>query len=324
MEDKYKGVFPKPILSICIPTYNRSEYLERALEAYVSNISFDNSVEIVISDNASTDDTFLVAEKYSKRYPNIKYYRNETNVKDVNFVLALDRASGLYAKLMNDNAIITHSGLSYIKEEILQHIEDRTPMFFTNGILFNHKKVDSLLCESFDDFIVSLSFYVTAIMTFGCWKNDWALVSDKMRYSHLQLSQDDWTYQIVEHYQKAILCTNNYCNSLDLTSKQRKGYNWFEVHVSNYYKILQPYIDKGLLSKSAIRKERRTYLIGLRSQIIYKYLYNLPKWQFDMSGASHILWRYFKKEPLFYMMMATLPIWGSLLIIKSIIQERCR
>jgi abequosyltransferase len=47
----------RPLLSICIPTYNRSQYLKQALETYVSNAAFDDEVEIVISDNASTDNT---------------------------------------------------------------------------------------------------------------------------------------------------------------------------------------------------------------------------------------------------------------------------
>ena len=44
----------KPLLSICIPTFNRASYLKQALDAYVNNTSLNEDVEIVISDNAST------------------------------------------------------------------------------------------------------------------------------------------------------------------------------------------------------------------------------------------------------------------------------
>ena len=55
----------EPILSICIPTYNRAESLRTSLQQYVSCKGFDESIEIVISDNASTDDTRKVALEYT-------------------------------------------------------------------------------------------------------------------------------------------------------------------------------------------------------------------------------------------------------------------
>ena len=47
-----------PLLSICVPTYNRSRYLASLLEGLVAQIGdFPHPFELVISDNASTDDT---------------------------------------------------------------------------------------------------------------------------------------------------------------------------------------------------------------------------------------------------------------------------
>ena len=40
----------KPLLSICIPTYNRAEVLNATLNEITSLKDFDESVEIVISD----------------------------------------------------------------------------------------------------------------------------------------------------------------------------------------------------------------------------------------------------------------------------------
>ena len=125
MEEKFKSVFPKPILSICIPTYNRCDYLKKSLEAYVNNSAFDAEVEIVISDNCSTDDTEQLCRTYAKAYPNIKYFRNTENVRDTNFCLALDRATGRYVKLMNDNTVVLEGGLQYMKDTILKNIKER-------------------------------------------------------------------------------------------------------------------------------------------------------------------------------------------------------
>ena len=73
----------KPLLSLCIPTYNRSQYLKKSIDSIVCQKEFlDGKVEIVISDNASDDDTREVVKPYLRRFANIFYNRNEvTNYK---------------------------------------------------------------------------------------------------------------------------------------------------------------------------------------------------------------------------------------------------
>lgn len=53
-----------PLLSICIPTYNRAEYLRRTLDSIVSQEDFDSNCEIVTSDNSYTDNTEGVCRNY--------------------------------------------------------------------------------------------------------------------------------------------------------------------------------------------------------------------------------------------------------------------
>ncbi|MEI6774123.1 MAG: glycosyltransferase family 2 protein [bacterium] len=71
----------KPLLSICIPTYNRQEYLKQCLDSIVNQKGFDTEkIEIVISDNASPDKTNLLVKEYQKKYKNITYSRNDQNI----------------------------------------------------------------------------------------------------------------------------------------------------------------------------------------------------------------------------------------------------
>lgn len=50
-----------PLLSICIPTYNRMSYLERLVNCLTKQIAVINKekniVELIIIDNASEDNT---------------------------------------------------------------------------------------------------------------------------------------------------------------------------------------------------------------------------------------------------------------------------
>ena len=61
----------KPILSICIPTYNRYVWLKKNIEILLHEISSTNSnVEIIISDNNSDDKTnsLMVELKDNKNF----------------------------------------------------------------------------------------------------------------------------------------------------------------------------------------------------------------------------------------------------------------
>ena len=104
----------KPLLSICIPTYNRASYLEQCLESIVGQECFDSRVEVVISDNCSTDDTQTVGMQYQEQYGNIHYFRNEENVLDRNFALVFQRATGYLRKLTNDTVIYKAGAIEYM------------------------------------------------------------------------------------------------------------------------------------------------------------------------------------------------------------------
>lgn len=305
----------RPLLSICIPTYNRAEVLQQMLETFVLNDDFDEEIEIVISDNASTDKTREVGENYAAKYSNIKYFRNEENIRDKNFPLSMDRATGEYLKLMKDNLIIATGGLKYMKEAIRENILERKSLFFTNGFLFNSPRRNVYYCQDFDDFIVHTSYRITSVTFFGCWREQWVKIVEREKYSSLQLAQDDWIYQVLKQSKDCVLYTKKFFSAIALG--KRGGYNWFEVHVKNYYQILQPYVDGGLVSSCALRKEKKTYLKGLKPQLVYKYLWKIfPDWEFDFTGTTEILRNHFKGIPYFYWLMATLPFWGLWVGIK--------
>lgn len=103
-----------PLLSIVIPTYNRADLLDYCLEVHI-RLAKAHNVQIVISDNASTDATKEVVEKRMKEYPLIQYYRNETNVgPDANFELALKYPDTDYVWLLGDTYQIPTGSIDYL------------------------------------------------------------------------------------------------------------------------------------------------------------------------------------------------------------------
>ncbi len=84
-----------PLVSIGVPLYNEGKFLKQTLDSLV--LQDYRNIEIVISDNASTDDTQAICEEYQARIPYICYQRfNENRGAGENFARVLQEAKGTY------------------------------------------------------------------------------------------------------------------------------------------------------------------------------------------------------------------------------------
>ncbi|MGV0043479.1 glycosyltransferase family 2 protein [Mycobacterium colombiense] len=82
-------------ISIGIPVYNGDASLEQALKSICSQSFRD--YEVIISDNASTDNTAQICREMAAINPRIKYFRQENNIgAAANFKFVLDKAVGEY------------------------------------------------------------------------------------------------------------------------------------------------------------------------------------------------------------------------------------
>lgn len=107
-------------MSICIPTYNRSKQLGECLDSVLSSMKeHENEVEIVISDNASTDNTQALINRYNRKHLIIRYHRNDENLGgENNFYIAAEKASGEYVWILADDDKIADEAISNILERI--------------------------------------------------------------------------------------------------------------------------------------------------------------------------------------------------------------
>lgn len=84
-----------PLISIGMPIYNACETLRPTLDSILSQ-TFGN-LEIIISDNCSTDNTQELCLIYAERDPRIKYFRQDLNIGPMaNFEFVLNAARGKY------------------------------------------------------------------------------------------------------------------------------------------------------------------------------------------------------------------------------------
>jgi abequosyltransferase len=105
----------KPLLTIAIPTYNRARYLRELLSVLFDQLVYESRVELIISDNASPDETPAVVEEFQKRGLAIRYIRNKTNIgPDSNFLQCFEQARGNYVWIFGDDDIIVPGGVAAI------------------------------------------------------------------------------------------------------------------------------------------------------------------------------------------------------------------
>lgn len=108
----------QPLLSICIPTYNRAEKLQQCLEHIVSECKdspVQNLVEVVVSDNASQDNTAQVVKQFQERFANIRYFRNDRNIGiDKNIINSVVRANGKYCWHIGDDDFMVPGSLKFL------------------------------------------------------------------------------------------------------------------------------------------------------------------------------------------------------------------
>lgn len=86
---------PKPLVSIGMPVYNGAKFICNALDSLLAQ-TFTN-FELIISDNASTDNTEAICKRYSESDSRIRYVRQIVNLGAIgNFQYVLDEAVGEY------------------------------------------------------------------------------------------------------------------------------------------------------------------------------------------------------------------------------------
>lgn len=97
------------LLSVVVPAYNQAQYIGDALASLVGGKSslgymYPQTLrpdEIIIADDASTDDTYEAVMPWLEKHPRIRYFRQQNNIgSPANYNLAIREARGKYITLL--------------------------------------------------------------------------------------------------------------------------------------------------------------------------------------------------------------------------------
>ncbi len=285
------------VLSICIPTYNRSKQLRKSLDSIVSQSIFRkaNKIQVVISDNCSSDDTQAVVEEFFKKFgPKIKYSRTESNILDRNIERVLSLGDGQFLKLANDTLIHLEGSLDYYLRLIEANFRFKNVLFFSNGLL---EFKDEYSGSGIDQFVNVTSYYSTWIASFGVWKSDFELIDDFGKCSHLHLIQLDNLLALIQK-KKEFVISNVILFDIQESSK-KGGFDIISVFLENYSLILSSYLKSHDLYVSTYEKElqlvvKKFIINGIMLSIFYP-----SKFNYNYKNGLVRLFRFFSNKPLF-------------------------
>ena len=225
-----------PLVSICIPTYNRSRYLKQSIERYIKQPEFlSGKVELVISDNASTDDTEQMVREYTSRYPNIRYFKNPENIRDRNFPLALSRGRGKLHFIHNDTLMADKDHLKVLCY-LAEKYQDTKPQIILRSE-GNH--LEEKVCNGPNELLQEVSYFITWLGGFSLWHEECQGLEKDTDDCDLLLWQVRKICDMATS-KSSIVVKRGFCYVPELKSKD-VSYGLFQVFHENFLSILRRY-----------------------------------------------------------------------------------
>lgn len=144
------------LLTIGIPTYNSADFLSESLGKIREQLTnCGNEVQVLICDNASTDNTEEIAHEFTTADPlRFKYVRHSSNLgMDQNFWSVISMADGQYVHIHADDDFYTPGALERLLAVLKSRDFDAVVLSNNylntlNGrIMPNTEESDDILCE---------------------------------------------------------------------------------------------------------------------------------------------------------------------------------
>ncbi|MBR4271444.1 MAG: glycosyltransferase family 2 protein [Bacteroidales bacterium] len=136
------SITEQPLLTIAIPTYNGSKTICNMMSLLLEQ--YDSRVEILVSDNCSTDITPEIIENYRKKYPFIRYIRNDSNIgADANYLQCMRMATGKFIHLLSDDDIMCEGALSKVLDFLDKNKDVTLVYLYTKGFRGRYVNIGS-------------------------------------------------------------------------------------------------------------------------------------------------------------------------------------
>jgi glycosyltransferase involved in cell wall biosynthesis/SAM-dependent methyltransferase len=261
-----------PKVSVLIPAYNRPHYLEVALQSAL-NQTYEN-IEIVISDDSTTDEVQEMLQPYLRKYPKIIYHRNDRPLVGENFNKCIELSSGEYINFLMDDDIfhpekiermipylldfpnvkLVTSYRKYVDEEGKELPDEANKPIVNKDSIIEGKVLGNLMLSSLFNVIgepTTVLFRRKDLVQWGTYngRNHYLFINDLAAWIEL-LSRGDAAYlvQPLSYFRKH-------------TGQNQQNPKYFYNNVPNWFDLIQDARKDGFL------RNQRQYKMALRNYV---------------------------------------------------------
>lgn len=233
----------RPLLTIAVPTFNRSRFLSTFLAALQPQLQGEARVELLVSDNASPDETPEIVNQYCSAGCPILYIRNDVNIgADLNILQCFEKASGKFVWICGDDDVIEPGGLAVA----LRHLQSAPDLDLVSlqarGFHGAYEPQPVQLPERTISFTSpqDLASHVNVFFTFisGMIVNKERVISlphgSFRDLAMTNLVQLGWTYTALEHHRRSLLIQTPIIATL---ADNTGGYSLFRVFGTNLKRV---------------------------------------------------------------------------------------
>jgi abequosyltransferase len=212
----------------------------------------EHRVELLVSDNASSDETPAMLEDYRRRGLLIRGIRNEMNIgPDANFEQCFMEASGKYIWIIGDDDVVLHGGVAIVlsllsdDEYDIVHLRDRG-IRSEDSMPAVHSRPKFEIIRDARTFALRTHVFLTFIS--GNIINKSRVLSLPHRpFSELTgtyLGQLGWTYTAMRYFRKGAYLRDPI---IAAGSDNRGGYSLFKIFGENLKQITEDWLVEPAL-----------------------------------------------------------------------------
>lgn len=296
-----EGEATVPILSICIPTYNRAANLSQCLHSIFSQIGDTALIEVDVSDNASTDGTDQIVQWFLEKYSNLRYTRNAENIgADRNILQLTNAARGTFIKLQGDDDFFV-PGSIWPLVEVIRHNADcgviHVNVLSGEGIVIRG--------EGAATYLAHLTYNATFLTALILRQEDWNKLEDKELFIDSSLNHLYLQFAVLTGVNPKYAIYNY--SMFTYAGNVPNGYRLAEVFIRGYLNILGYFVGKGFTEEGSLTEEaiKRDKELLLRNYLMRTYRDNLPYAPPEFTaGFEEVFTEYYGEEPYYEEILA--------------------
>ena len=285
----------EPILSICIPIYNRSGFLTRMLERFLEDKDlFESKILLKVFDNASPEDLSGIAASFRQRGLRLQYIRQETNIgPDRNICACFRAGEGRYTWVLGSDDI----PLPGFLRRVISSLEAGS-YGLVHFCHYAEKTSGAMLYTDPERFFMDMHVWITFISA-NIVATRFIAGASLEAYAQTSLSQVPLYLEAGFRSPENLVLYGSWQEAAT-DALSNGGYNFFEVFTENLLTLVHRPVETGVMSgKSYARIKRRIFRDFLAENII-NFLILRRISGFDTRSGWKTTLRHYGKKPYFY------------------------